>query len=81
MKFSVTQTDTQGNPLETVELDIDMSNEELQRELMIYCTCGYLDENPDDTAVYTEGAVIEGVGPVNHHGWLCPKCGKYVQVG
>ena len=62
----------------TISLDeLGISQERLEEELKIYCDC---DEEQGDLT-YTNGTTIEGVGFVGHHGWLCPKCHKYVQVG
>ena len=51
--------------------------EAFEKEMACYCDCDEPDEHPE----YVESAYIEGVGQVNHHGWLCRKCKKYVQIG
>lgn len=56
--------------------DLGISAEEFEKEMAIYCDCDEPDENP----MYVDKAEIEGVGLVEHHGWICRKCGKYVQV-
>ena len=62
----------------TVSLDkLGISQERLDEELKIYCDCDGKQGDP----IYTNGTTIKGVGFVDHHGWLCPKCHKYVQVG
>ena len=57
--------------------DFGITDEDLEREMAIYCDCDEPDEHPE----YADRKVIEGVGLVDHHGWICRKCGKYVQVG
>lgn len=84
MKFKLQETDIHGKPIgEPVELDIDVTEEELEKERKIWCNCGYLEEeNPKDDPEYTDGAYIKEIDThVNKHGWLCPRCKKYVQIG
>lgn len=57
--------------------ELGISQEEIEREMAIYCDC----ENPDENPQYVNKINIKGVGMVNHHGWVCRCCGKYVQVG
>ena len=57
--------------------DLGISEEAFEKEMACYCDCDEPDEHPE----YVESAYIEGVGQVNHHGWLCRKCKKYVQIG
>jgi len=60
------------NPVgESVELVVDITKEELERERKIYCDCGYLDEkNPKDQPEYTEETYIKEIDTFVHkHGW------------
>lgn len=84
MKFKLQQTDIHGNPIgEPTELDIDITEEEWKKDHQLFCSCGYLEEeNPQDVPEYTESAYIKEINEyVNKHGWLCPRCQKYVQIG
>ena len=47
------------------------TKEEQEEEQKLWCQCGY--EGEDTT--YVENYL--GV----RHGWICPKCKKYVQIG
>ena len=60
---------------------LGISTEELERELAVYCDCEYLEseEGKKDSAIYKpDGKIHLGV---KKHGWLCPKCNKFVQIG
>lgn len=50
---------------------------QVEEEMKIYCDC----EEPDDSPFFVEQWTVPGVGLVRHHGWVCGKCRKYVQVG
>ena len=83
MDFNVQMVDAHGEPVgDAKTVSLNMSEEDLEKEMKIYCDCGYLEEkNPVLQPKYVTRKKIKDVGWVNHHGWICPKCGKYVQVG
>lgn len=60
----------------TFELSEELK-EQLNEEMKIYCDC----DEPDEYPYYVKSHKIKGVGTVNHHGWVCHKCNKYIQVG
>lgn len=69
----------------TIDLSEFMSEEELEafeKEQELFCDCGYLDEHPNENPIYVEkGHEVEGVGVCQKHGWICPNCNKFVQIG
>lgn len=75
MKINVTETDIKGNPINTTELDLDITQEELEEYGKLFCSCNYLKKHPN---IYPE--YVEHYKNVSH-GWICPKCKKFVQIG
>ena len=76
MKFSLTEVDIKTNEeIRTTELEIDITQEELDEYSKLFCNCNYLQEHPNKQAEYVEH--YKGVS----HGWICPKCKKFVQIG
>ena len=60
---------------------LGISKEEWEAEMAVYCDCGYLEENKckEEPAIFKpDGQVHLGV---KKHGWLCPRCNKFVQIG
>ena len=51
----------------------------VEEEKKIFCECDYLENNPHASANYKPDGVSH-LG-VTKHGWLCPKCNKFVQIG
>ena len=56
--------------------DLGITQEEFEREMQIYCDC-----DEPEAPYYVDYARIPNVGVVDHHGWICKRCGKYAQVG
>ena len=56
--------------------NLGITKEDLEREMAIFCDC----EKPGDVH-YVEGWFVPKIGYVDHHGWICDNCRKYVQVG
>lgn len=88
MDFKLTLVDFDENGKEVPKETVTLKNfrpweaeglteeEYMKRELAIYCDCG-----KSTDPVFVEFADIPGVGRVDKHGYICRKCGKYVQVG
>ena len=47
----------------------------------LWCCCNDGDPVDYGDTAYVTQANIPGVGVVDHHGFVCNKCGKYVQLG
>lgn len=75
MKFTLKQVDINGNEIETTEIDMDVTQEEMDEYNNLFCECDYLKKHPKINAKYVEN--YNGVS----HGWICPKCKKFVQIG
>lgn len=75
MKFTLRQVDLDGNEIETTEIDLDTTKEEMEQFGNLFCKCGYLEKHPDLHPEY-----VENYNNVSH-GWICPSCKKYVQIG
>jgi len=73
MSFMLRQVDLNGNVIGTTKIDMD--KEEVKEFCNLFCDCKYLENNPDSDAIYVEN--YNGVS----HGWICPKCKKFVQIG
>ena len=73
--------------METITLNLEdyLSEEEIklfEEEQKLFCECDYLTNHPEESAKYVEaGYEVEGVGVCHNHGWICPGCGKFVQLG
>lgn len=73
--------------METITIDLEdyLTEKEIElfeEEQKLFCDCDYLTEHPEEHAEYVEaGHEVEGVGICNKHGWICPGCGKFVQIG
>ena len=82
MEFILHEVDRNGNPIKAPEtINLEVTKEEYERELEIFCDCDYLENHPKESPKYVESAKIPKIGKVNHHGWICPGCKKYTQVG
>lgn len=57
------------------EIELDISDDDFNEYLKLFCDCGYIEDNPHISPEYVEGHM--GVD----HGWICPKCKKFVQIG
>lgn len=75
MKFTLTEVDQNGNKIETTELNMDITQEELDEYSKLFCKCDYLEKHPNINAEY-----VEHYKDVSH-GWICPKCKHFVQIG
>ena len=75
MKFTLTETDINGNPINTTEIDLDVTEKEMEEYNNLFCKCDYLEKHPNINAEYVEH--YKGV----NHGWICPKCKHFVQIG
>ena len=54
---------------------MDITKEELEEYEALFCECHYLEQHPNSNAEY-----VEKYNGVNH-GWICPKCKKFTQIG
>lgn len=76
MKLSLTEVDIETKKeIRTIEFDVDISQKELDEYGKLFCDCKYLKEHPNKQPEYVEH--YKGVS----HGWICPKCEKFVQIG
>ncbi len=44
----------------------------------LWCTC---DDKEEDAPFYVDSWDVPDVGFIDHHGWVCPRCKRYVQLG
>lgn len=75
MKFSLTEVDLNGNKIGTTTIDMNITEKELEEYQNIWCDCDYLEKHPEKNAEYIENYLGTS------HGWICPNCKKYVQIG
>lgn len=76
MQFTLNEVDFKtGEVLETTQVEMDYSKEELEAFYDLFCECDYLDNNPKVQPKFVTN--YKGVS----HGWICPKCRKFVQIG
>lgn len=77
MQFTLTQVsaDDPNKVIDTTTVDLDITEEDMVAYEKLFCDCGYLDTHPQMNAIYVENHM--GV----NHGWICPKCKKFVQIG
>ena len=61
--------------LETTQVNVDYTQEEMRAYEDLFCKCNFLENNPKKTPKYVEN--YNGVS----HGWICPKCKKFTQIG
>ena len=60
------------NKIGETKIDMDVTKEEMKEYDALFCKC----KNPNhDNAKYVENYM--GVS----HGWICPKCKKFLQIG
>lgn len=67
--------------LEELGISTEEWNAMVEAEEAVYCDCGYLEENKgkEEPAIFKpDGQIHLGV---RKHGWLCPRCNKFVQIG
>lgn len=75
MKIKLTEVDINGNEIETTELDMDITQEEMDAYNDLFCECDYLEKHPNVCTKYVTNYM--GVS----HGYICPKCKKFNQIG
>ncbi len=75
MVFHLTQVDTKGKTIGVTDIDMDVTGEELKEYNNLFCECDYLEKHPKLNPEYVKN--YNGVS----HGWICPKCKKFVQIG
>ena len=72
MEITLTEVDLKGNKIGETKIDMDVTKEEMKEYDALFCKC----KNPNhDNAKYVENYM--GVS----HGWICPKCKKFLQIG
>ena len=72
MKIKLIETDINGNDAKKFNY---FTKEELEEYEALFCECHYLEQHPNSNAEY-----VEKYNGVNH-GWICPKCKKFTQIG
>ena len=75
MKFTLTEIDDKGNKIGVSELDLDATEKEIEEYDKLFCKCDYLKKHPDEKPKYVENH--KGI----NHGWICPKCNLFIQIG
>ena len=73
MVIHLTEVDIKGKKIGVT--DIDITEEELKEYNNIFCECDYLEKHSKLNPKYVKN--YNGVS----HGWICPKCKKFVQIG
>lgn len=61
--------------LGTTTANVDITEEELNKYEDLICKCNYLETHSNAQPKYVKNYL--GVS----HGWICPHCKKYVQIG
>lgn len=74
MEFNV-KIEENGQITETKVNLKGYTEKDLQKENALYCSCNYLENNPGINSIYVENHL--GV----NHGWICPSCKKFTQIG
>ena len=67
--MTLIEEDLDGNVLSKTEVNV--SDDEMDEFSKLFCEC----ENPDSEPKFRRNYM--GV----NHGWVCRKCGKFVQIG
>ena len=77
MKINLVDNNEKSEPeVITVNLkDLGITKKDLEEYKKLFCKCNYLKENPNIPVEYVENYL--GV----NHGYICPKCKKFVQIG
>lgn len=75
MKVTLTQVDINGNKITDHEIETSITEKEWEEYGKLFCDCNYLETHPNVNAEYVEH--YKGVS----HGWICPKCKKFTQIG
>lgn len=75
MKITLTEVDLNGNEIGTTELDMEITQEEIDAYSKLFCECDYLEKHPNSSTIYVKN--YKGV----NHGYICPKCKKFSQIG
>lgn len=75
LKIKLTEVDSKGNEIETTSIKINLTKKELKEYQKLYCECNYLEKHQEELPEYVEN--YNGVS----HGWICPKCKKFIQIG
>ena len=75
MKFTLTEVDDKGNKISETKLDMNITEKELDEYDKLFCKCDYLKNNPEELPEYVEN--YKGV----KHGWICPECKLFTQIG
>lgn len=75
MKFTITERDINDKPIKTTKIELDATEEEIREYNDLFCKCNYLENHPNINAEYVEH--YKGV----NHGWLCPCCKLFIQIG
>lgn len=75
MKFKLREVDLNGNEIGVSELDLNVTQEQLDEYDNSFCKCDFRKENSTLHVDYVEH--YKGVS----HGWICTKCKKFVQIG
>lgn len=73
MKITLTEVDLNGNEIGTTEVETTQEKLNAYREL--FCECDYLEKHPNVCTIYVKN--YKGV----NHGYICPKCKKFTQIG
>ena len=75
MEIKLKEVDINGKTLGITKINVDITEKELKEYDKLFCKCTYLKENPNSNPKYVEN--YKGVS----HGWICPKCKNFVQIG
>lgn len=75
MEFSLRIERADGKIEETKVNLKGVTEEDLKAYEEKWCECNYLDTHPNAQAKYVENYLGE------RHGWICPSCKKFTQIG
>lgn len=74
MEFNV-KIEENGQITETKVNLKGYTEKDLEKEQALYCSCDYLEKHPEKRSEYVKNHL--GV----NHGWICPSCKKFTQIG
>lgn len=75
MLIHLTEVDDKGKPIGVTDINTSFTEQELDEYKELFCKCDYLEKHPKLNPEYVEN--YNGIS----HGWICPKCKKFIQIG
>lgn len=75
MVIHLTEVDDKGKTIGVTNIEMDVTEKEMEEYDNLVCKCDYLEKHPKSNPEYVKN--YNGVS----HGWICPKCKKFIQIG